>query len=207
MYQSLIEALLENDIKICLIFIGFKINLDTSYLFQKMIYDFKYKYNSEILFMTPNELEELWNTVNRRECYFNNYNNDIKESLFNDEVQIVKEYLTPIFKNYNTIWHHCSKLITRYICTAFPDKKFNYITYQIVSYTETDIVLNYKSLGLSNLDVFLPVIPLKPFPNILEIRESANIKEEDMQPVFTYYYSTYEKYAKDGDLIYSDYYY
>jgi hypothetical protein len=60
---------------------------------------------------------------------------------------------------------------------------------------------------LSNLDVFLPVIPLKPFPNILEIRESANIKEEDMQPVFTYYYSTYEKYAKDGDLIYSDYYY
>jgi len=47
---------------------------------------------------------------------------------------------------------------------------------------------------LSNVNVFLPVIPLKPFPNILEIREYANIREEDMQSVFTYYYSTYEKY-------------
>jgi len=138
MYQSLIESLLEDNIKICLIFVGFKINLDTTYLFQKMIYDFKYKYNSEILFMTPEELEQLWNTVNRSECYFDTYNRDIKESLFNDEVQIVKEHLTPIFKNHNTIWHHSDNLTTRYICTAFPNKIFNYITYQIASYPLND---------------------------------------------------------------------
>lgn len=185
-YEPLIESLLEHNFKIYLILIVFKINANLLYIYQKMIYDFKYKYNAEIFFMTPNELEQLWNTVNQNECYFNSYiyNGYIKENLFNDEVQIVKEYLTPIFINYNTIWHHCNPLYSRYLCSAFPDKKFNYITYQIASYDETHIILKYKSLGLKNLNVILPVVPLKPFPNISEIRDSVHIKEHDMQPCF-----------------------
>lgn len=166
-----------------------------------MIFDIKYLFNSKVLIMNTDEYEEFSKSLDTKKTYIeiNNVDNN-DEKTFQRGVKIHKEHLEPIFKNVKTVWHNGSLEDTKYLCTAFPNIEFKFIVfYHPEKASETAIILSYNKLNLKNLKIYLPVVPFINFPSI-------DYNSGNQLPAYVYYYSTYLKYAKDGDLVYCNYY-
>ena len=81
---------------------------------------------------------------------------------------------------------------------AFPNKKINYIlAYNLPEYHYI-IKKKYDALKIPNLIVHLPVLP-----NILP--PNSTFSNSDYIPIYHYFYSNIVKYAKNDDLVISNF--
>ena len=197
-YKSVFDSIKILGLELTVIFIMDYLNSQLSYILENMLYDLKNKYNFQVLVLNHDETDKYIDKIDKITTFID-YQNKISKDSTNSIIKIHREHLEPIFKNVKTVWFSGSTNDVVYLCNAFPEIEFKFLFFfHYEEIIETETILNYINLKLKNLKIYIPVSPFKKFPDI-------DYDSDNQFPNYVFYYSTFLKYAEDGDLVYSNY--